>query len=433
MKISEKEKRLLIILGFVLIGFLYYQFGYQTLIGMVENKTSQKQEVETKYNNAMSTINDMANQKSKEKILNAKINQEASPLYPTFSQEHIILELDKLIKDSGLEGGITFDKVEVKPVEELKKSANDKGLEESSIKSIADKYKNQYGDNKDKVSADSNNADSKDQSNAGASTNADSNSSTKSTADTNSQQGKQSNGNTVTQIKVNVDFNGSYSEVVKFLNALRNYEKKIPVCTINMSTKSLSEVKGSVNMIIYAVPKIDDEISSYLNWNLKNTYGKGQPFTVGSAVGTGNKSTDKTSDFIVSVNSINSDLPTVIMGRGNDTLRTSYVYGDGNSDQQAEIILTQKDGKYYYKYKTPMGKIPSDYNGLGSEFIPSGENISIDISSESRVNSNDKSGIKLNVVNNTDKLVNVDISGDDSADPRVAIDGDSTNVSVNKK
>lgn len=434
MQISKKEKRLLMILGLVLVGFLYYQFGYNTLVNMVEDRTAKNQEIETKYDKAISTIKSMESQKSKVKMLNAKITDEASPLYPTFSQEHIILEFDKLIKDSGLEGGMTFQKVEVKSVEELKKSANDKGLAESSIQNIADEYKNKYGDkdkSKGEVSATSEDNINKDISNDETSANTDSNSNSKSTEDVNST--KTPKENTVTQVKVNVDFNGSYKSVVKFLNALRNYNKKIPVYTINMSTKSLSEVKGSVNMVIYSIPKIDDEISDYLIWTLNNTYGKGEPFTVGSAAGTGIKSTDATSDFMVSAKSINSELPTVMMGRADDVLRTTYVYGDGNNEQQAEIILTQKDGKYYYKYKTLTGKMPEAYNGLGNEFEPSGENIAINVLSESRVNSDDKSGVKIKIVNNTDKLVNVNISGEDASDPRVAIEGESKNVSINKK
>ena len=198
-----------------------------------------------------------------------------------------------------------------------------------------------------------------------------------------------------------------------------------------MSEKSLEEVKGSINMIVYAVPKIDGEISEYLKWTLNNTYGKSQPFNLGSAVGNGIKSTTDMSDFKVSVKSETSELPTIIMGKANDMLKTTYAYGDGNSEQSAEMVLTKKDDKYYYKYKTTNDKIPTNYDNLGNEFVPNSENIVLDILSESRSTSNDKSGLKLKIVNNTDKLVKVNISGDDVKDPRVSIDGDSKNISVN--
>ena len=67
------------------------------------------------------------------------------------------------------------------------------------------------------------------------------------------------------------------------------------------------------------------------------------------------------------------------------------------------------------------------------EFNPVSKNINISVLSENRVNQEDKSGMKLKVINNTDKLVNVNISDDDSSNKRVVVEGDSSKVSVNQK
>lgn len=432
MQISKKEKILIVFFVFLLAGFLYYEYGYKTLINMIDIKTTQKQEIETKYNNAMSTINSMESQKSKVKILNAKINDEASPLYPTLSQEHIILEFDKLIKDSGLEGGMTFEEVEVKAVEQLKKSSHDKGLKESSIQDIADEYKYKFGDQnkEDEASKKSKDTGIQASNTDKTSSNTDSKSDSTTNEGNNSQKSKE---NTVTQVKFNIDFNGNYKSVVKLINSIRKNSKKVPILTINMSTKNLKEVKGSINMIVYSIPKIDDEVNTYLNWNLNNTYGKEEPFVIGSKVGIEKKTTEEANDFTVSAKSVSSELPTIMMGRANDILRTTYVYGDGNNEQKAEIVLTKENGKYFYKYKTSMGAMPEEYNGLGSEFVPNGENINIDVFSEARINSDDQAGVRLNIINNTDKLVNINIRGEDTNDPRVYIDGDSKNINVNQK
>ena len=128
MKISKREKIMLLALGIFALGILYYQFGYTTLVKKAEEKTKQKNEIEEKYNRAMNTINSMETQRSTVKILNAKIDDESAPFYPTISQEHIILEINKLLEDSGLEGGMTFESAEVKGVESIKKSEKDKGL-----------------------------------------------------------------------------------------------------------------------------------------------------------------------------------------------------------------------------------------------------------------------------------------------------------------
>ncbi len=427
MKISKREKVMLLILGILGIGILYYQFGYTALVKSVEEKTKVKNEIEQKYNTARNTIDSMEIQKSKVKTLKAKITDQAGPFYPTISQEHIILELDKLIKESGLEGGMKFEATEVKGIESIKKSEKDKELPESSLQADADEYNYKYGESKGEKNAAAENTDSKtNNSSEQNSANASNTGSKKSTKDSNSNKE-----NTVTQLKVNIDFNGSYENVVKFLKSLGDYERKIPVYTIDMTQKNLEEVAGAVNIIIYSIPKIDDETNRYLKWDLNNMYGKAQPFNVGSAAGTGIKSGIDASDFMVGVKSSTSELPTLMIGKANDDLRTTYAYGDGNNEQNAEIVLTKRDDKYYYKYKTNIDKIPVSYNDLGNEFVPNSDNIVVNISSESRVSDDDKSGVKLKITNNTDKLVKVNVTGDDIRNPRVSIDGDSKNVSVN--
>lgn len=429
MKMSKREKRMLLVLGIFGIVVLYYQCVYTALVNKVEEKTNAKNQIEQNYNKAMDTIKSLDTQKSRVKMLKAKIDDESAPFYPTISQEYIILELDKLIKDSGLEGGMTFEPEEVKKVDPIKKSDKDKDLSENSFQGDVDNYNENYGEAiKENVNINSRDSNKSDQQGVANAKNKNNGNSAKDP--------KSGNENTVTQMKVNIDFNGSYENVVKFIKALKSIgedKRSIPVYAIDMSMKSLGEVKGSANMVIYSVPKIDDELSNYVKWDKNNTYGKSEPFTINSAVGTGIKSDADASDFLFSVNSAVSDLPTIIIGKANDTLRTTYAYGDGNNEQNAEIVLNQKDNKYYYKYKIDNNKVPVNYDDLGNEFVPNSENIVLNMSSEVRVSSNDKSGLKLKVINNTDKLVMVNISGDDTENPRISIDGDSKNISVNQK
>lgn len=432
MNISKREKMMLYSLGLIVIAFLYYQFGYTTLVNMVNEKSKQKQDIQQKYESAYATIESMDTQKGKVKILGAKIGDEQSAFYPTISQDHIILEIDELMKKSGLEGGMTFKEVEVKGVDVQKKSDKDKDLPQSSIQGIADEYNNKYSSKETQTTNDNAQKSTSNQ-NTSSSTNKQNGAPSNETTDKTNQNA----GNTVTQIQLNVDFNGKYKDVVKFLELLRNYEKKMPAYAINMSTKNLEEVKGSVNMMIYAVPNVNtkdvDELKKYLNWNSNSIYGKDQPFNVNSAAGTGIKTNQDSSDFMVSARSYTSVLPTVTIGKSNDSLKTTYAYADSNDETGVQMVLTKENGKYYYKYKTKDGSIPKDFNLVGSEFVPNGDNIQINIQSESRINSDDKSGLKLKIVNSTDKLVKVDVSGDDKTNPRVSIDGDSQNITVNKK
>ena len=97
------------------------------------------------------------------------------------------------------------------------------------------------------------------------------------------------------------------------------------------------------------------------------------------------------------------------------------------------MILTQDRDKYYYKYKTSKGTYPANYESLGTEFVPTAENIGLDILSGKRMNATDNSAITLKIVNKTDRWLVVTISGDDSNNPRVKIDGNKSNITVNNK
>ncbi|NFF81013.1 pilus assembly protein PilO [Clostridium botulinum] len=391
MKISKKERIMLCILAIVIVGFIYYQFIYLNQTSRIKDKSKTKNELEQKYNKTIETINSLESRKSDIKVLNTKVSDKSTSFYPTISQEHLILELDKLLKDSGLEGGFIFNKIEVTGVPKTEKSQED--LKESTITEMTEKYNNEVNENTP-------NENKKD----------------------------------VEQIKLELNFSGSYASLDLFLNSVRNYERKIVVNSITITQKTIDEVTGTIGLEVYAMPKVDGDLQKYLNWTLNNTYGKLSPFSLDGSVGNILEDDEKTdSDFLVSVKSITSELPSIIMGKSNDKSKATYVYANNNDVEEAEIIIIKSDDKYYYKYKTSNGSFPVSYGGVGQEFTPSSDNINIKILSEGRVNSDDKSGLRISVVNKTDRLVNVEIDNDDSENARVTVNGDGKNISVTNK
>ena len=192
-------------------------------------------------------------------------------------------------------------------------------------------------------------------------------------------------------------------------------------------------VKGELGIVVYALPKITDETAEYLKWNFNNQYGKNEPFQTGDGAGTAFENQSKYEDFVIGVKSFSSELPTVVIGRADNDMKTTYVYADGNNEQNAEIIFNQKDDKIYYKYKTSNGSMPVDYSGDGCEFVTKTDNIVLNINSQKRESSNDKSSLNLKVVNNTDRSVIVKVNNDDSNIPRVKVEHDDSNVTVIEK
>lgn len=425
---NNKDKIRILILGIIIIGFGYYKYVYVPQVTIIDSKTKQESAIKEKFNSNMNIINSMENRKSDVKILKAKISNKSISFYPVISEEHIILELDQLLKDSNLKGGITFQPIVSDGVEASKNDI--KSLGESSLKAIVDKYNNSSKINvKTEQSKDNNENDSTNveiNNNGTSNDNIISNSKVSNTNDKTNSKDK----NIIQYLKCELKVEGSYSSLDKLLNTIDKNEKKIVVNSIKINQDAKESIKGTIGLEFYSIPKINNELESYLKWKLNNEYGKNLLFsnTLSSANVEGS---NDTSDFIASIKSVSSDLPTVTFGNVNDLFRTTYVYADSNSEETVEIILNQDKDKYYYKYKTSRGSYPLSEAGI--EFVPSSKNIILSVLSEERMGSNDKSELKLKITNKTDKLVDVNITGDDKADPRVTVDGDGNNISVNQK
>lgn len=422
MKISNKEKIMLFILGIIVVAFGYYNFVYLVQTSKIEAKIKEETEIKQKYENAKITIDTLEDKKNDVNLLKVKVEGQAKSFYPVINEEHIILELDKLLRDNNLEGKIKFDPIVSGSVEKSDKA--NKILAKSSLQPIVDKYKNKNSEDSNSKTANSTNKSSTEN-------------------NSNADKSKEEKKDTLQYVKVQVSFEGSYDGLSKLLTTISENERKIVVNSVKLSSDSTKGIKGTLNLEIYSVPKISDEIEDYLKWDFNNTYGKDVPFiaekenqffNIGNTTSTLTSTSTsnevaRTNDFIASVKSITSDLPKIMLGKANDDMRTSYVYGNSNSEEPVEMILTQDGDKYYYKYKTSKQSFPANYDGLGEEFSPKSKDIVLKILSENKLSGNDNSRMRIKILNKTDKDVQVNISGDDS---RVTIDGNESNVKVNK-
>ena len=407
MRISNKEKIMLGILGVMLIGIGYYNYVYKEHAFKVQEKEEEYFQIEERYNKAIETINSIESKKSDIKILKNKIDNMSVVFYPIISEEHLILELDNLLKNNSLEASIEFENIKSEDIEN--EQYENVALSESSLQNIADEYIEiesniKTSEKEEKIESDNLNND-QNLTSEEISVNNES-----------SEKSENISKDKVHQLRCNISFTGTYENLMNFLKEI-NDNNKMVVNSINVGEESLEEIKGSMLIEIYAIPKINDEINEYLQWDFNKEYGKYVPF--GSETSSSNIYTEINSDdFIISVRSINSVLPTITLGKADDKLKNTYIYADNNSVEDVEIELTKENNKYYYKYKTNKESYPVEYEGNKVEFNPVSKNINISVLSENRVNQEDKSGMKLKVINNTDKLVNVNISDDDSSNKR---------------
>lgn len=408
MNISKREKYLIGILLAVLICFVYYQFIYVNQVEKLNNKRAEKNQVEQRYNEVMAAIANLDSKEESLKILKATVLDKSKRLYPTIMQEKIIIELDKLLTDSGLKGNIAFSPIEVASVEKMVSPEVQKT--ESSLKALVDEYNGST-----------------------------SNEATANGVEQQSQSNTSENGATSEQLKVAINFSGNYEALKTFIASVQNYERKVVITNISISSKSQEELTGVMNLEFHAVPKLSDEDMEYLIWTLNNVYGKEVLFSSGAASGAYASTIEEQSnekdvnDFVMMLRSSTSELPTVTIGKAKDDSRESYIYSDNDKIEEVEIAFDEIDGKIYYKYKTSSSYYPKDNSSQGKEFTSKSKDIVFEILSEKRSGTSDNSGIKLKVINNTDKNVEIIVKDDDTSNPRVTVTSEGYTVNVTKK
>lgn len=421
MKISKREKYLLGMLGTLIIVFAYYQFIYTKQVEKLNEKRAEKSNVEEQYNKVLNEIKSLEAKEEEVKTLKISAIEKSKILYPVIVQEKIIIEIDKLLNDSNLTGNIAFSPIEVAEVEELKSEEIIKA--ESSLKEIVDEYEG-------------NSIASSEKENANSTEGTNSNSEANTETNTNVEGEKA----TSEQLKVAINFSGSYENLKKFIKSIEDYERKIVITNINISAKSQEELTGVLSLEFHGVPKLAGEDEEYLEWTLNNVYGKDVLFSSGSASGAyantiEEQSTEKDSnDFVMMLKSSLSELPTLTLGKANDDLTESYIYADNEKIEDVEITFEEADGKTYFKYKTSSSYYPKENTSVGKEFTPKTSDIVLEILSEERSGTSDNSGINLTVINNTSKKVEIIIKNDDSSNPRVSVTSKGSNtVNITKK
>lgn len=410
MKISQREKYLLMVVGCVLVAVLYYQFVLTPQKEKIATLEGQLMEVQTRHDQVMSNIATLPQRQEKIKGLTASISERTSTYYPTLIQEKIILELDEIIEETGITATVSFSAIGAQNVQGL--SAGDYVKPQSSLEPLVDELNGLQSSNQEDSSTE-NNQDSTSNSVGTSSASAE-------------------------VLTVSMTFNGSYETVKTFIDTIQNWRYNLVITNLSLSPQSETDVAGSFNLEFYGVPKLQKQDQAYLEWTLSNTYGKDMPFSTGVASGAYNTMIEellssgvKVYDFMMVVRSSTSDLPAVTIGKALDDTRESYLFADQNEVESVVMTLTQQNGVYYYRYETSEGTYPQATETV--EFTPTNGTINVQVISEPRQAASDLSGVSLKVINNTDLVVDVEVQDDDQITPRVSVTSEGFTVNVTKK
>ena len=429
MKATKKEKILLGALSGILIAVLYYQFVFSVQSEKLKEQKLLREEAQNEFDKAMDTINNLETNKENLKIVRASVIDKTSSFYPAIVQEYIILELNNLLSESGLQGNIAFSPVEVTSVEPLEivyeGAEEDKFDEATEYYQAIDSY---TGEGEEPALEDSALDNEEVVENEYSEDDIES---------TNTEQQVTDTFTNVEQLKVAINFTGTYEAIKSFISSIDTYSRNIAVTDISITSSLVEEVTGTISLEFYAVPKItNDDLENYLKWDLNNTYGKDSPFSEGAATGAYATTIEQlaeeqnVNDFVMMVKSSTSEFPTLTMGSANDIARESYIYADSNNVQDLTIDFTEEDGSLYYRYNTEESVYPK--TETAREFSTISNEIVLEITSEARIN-NDGAGVNVKINNNTSRTVSVVVKNDDSSNPRVNITSEGGKVNVTNK
>lgn len=215
----------------------------------------------------------------------------------------------------------------------------------------------------------------------------------------------------------------SYEDMKKMLNFIRNYDDKLSIEGLQITSDLVSDKVATTFTLRYFSlmsdsrgyspedlfgpfePKEESIFSPYTEY--------GDDFDPGVADG---ELPSESSDIVLNLASIFADRSTVILYKDGDTDGTTYLYADNNAHEPVEIVFDETGGVYTYKYKTTSSSYPSAY-GNGIVFTP-GNFIDITVNSAPRVDDTDKSGVDISVINNTNLPVEIDVNNEDFNTPR---------------
>ncbi|HAT4139111.1 TPA: hypothetical protein I9Z78_001660 [Clostridium perfringens] len=397
MKINKREKTLLFVLALGVVGFGYYKVVWDYQYNKLKDLKSKELKVKQEYNDDVKMVNSIEPNKEEINIFNSEIQNLTSGFYSNISQPNIILELNNLMNDTNVKGTMSFSEIKTMPV-------MDKQEGDSSSKSENDENKNQIQG----IVNDYNNITDK-----------------KKNEDKKNK--KQEEIYNLNQMTVSLSVNGTYDNVMKFMKSIEENPKHINILNFNLSAQTDGNVSANMNIQLVAIPKIDASKEEFTTADDK--YGKENPFSGASVAGTGTienelENSKVKNDFLMTVRPINSDLPTIVLGKSGDKDKKTYLNNDENSVSNIEMYISGDNGKYYYKYKVEGKSYPTKFESNGEEFKPNGNDINFEIFSEKRVNKDDKSGANIKIVNSSDKEVNLIINKDDEKSPRVNVTTD---------
>ena len=236
---------------------------------------------------------------------------------------------------------------------------------------------------------------------------------------------------------------GSMEVVRDFVKTVKNYNPRVVLTSFSLTGNEDGTVTVPVTFSFLGIMDKHVENYSLLDknyWKRTTISGKDNLFT--RIDESGKNTTDKNekkydqknADFSMRLLAYTEGItpPTVMLSLVNpkeELDRASHIYGDNEQDEQVRIDVTEREGKYFAKFRTEKEFFPSEDYETDVEFDPKGDDLLLYVVSRSRTSEEDGAGVIITINNDTTKKFVVRILDDDKNNPRVKI-ADQSKVTV---
>lgn len=254
MNISNREKKLLVIVLSVAVGVLYYNFVFTSKSDELEQKRAERATIEQKYADQLLEIKTIEERKVKLATLKETAETKAKDYYPDIIQENLIQEVDGLMVKNSLTGDYSWAERKSDAVENL--TPEILNLPNSSTKVLADTIKSTLEEKNSSTESVNNNAEE----DTSIVTSQDSNTVTEvGTADDASA--------TPLQMVLSINLKGSYDSLRNFVQDIKEYDRVVTISALTTNWEDSSQLSATINIEFYSIPKINDDDNKYLDWN----------------------------------------------------------------------------------------------------------------------------------------------------------------------
>ena len=221
-----------------------------------------------------------------------------------------------------------------------------------------------------------------------------------------------------------INYTGSYEGIKDFIDYIMAYKYRMNISSIDIAYNSQDDTySGTVNLNAYCVTgdgREADKVDVNVPEGVTNIFqgGSGAPSVSTSSHDSEEGADIKDNhDILVGLNNANGDSSDgIIVSAGGKKVSST-----ANSIEAVDVTVKEEDGKNMVEVK------------LGDDsysFELTDKDLTIYVESSKRVDSDDKSGIKMNVSNDTDIPFYVKVADDDTDAPRFALGSKTGTVKV---